>query len=438
MKKLALFDIDRTLAEGSIGVLFTNFLFQKNRFPKKCYQDINKAIKLNKAEKISYKKRGKIIIENWAEGFKGWSKKDILKQANEYFNKYHYKRVYPGARELVRHLKQKDYYVVGISRAFEEILLPAKKYLGISFIIGTKFTYDKNNICTGKLSNNMWEDGAKKVELMNVFKDTNLTTEESIAFGDTKDDYYMLNFVEFPITVNANKELEKIAVKKYWPIYTNLKVLLQDVKSGKLLPKVDWFHHYAKKYGYIIITEKDIQKSIKNDEPFVGIVKKYIKQGSKILETGCGLGRLAISLSLQGFKVLAIDNEKNILKAAKINCYNFGRDIKLELADMFEIDRRFKGYKFDAVTHGGVLEHFSDNQIKILLNKQFKIAPLIIFSVPIKSERNKFYFKNDKMGHRNLWNKNQWVKFLRNYYTVKEAKIVKSLRKDDLIVVLKK
>ncbi len=437
MKKLALFDIDRTLAEGSIGVLCTNWLSKRKLFFNRYSNEINRAIKLNKNGKLSYKKRGEIIIKNWVEGFKGWNKEDILQEAKGYFKKEHYKRIYPGARDLMKYLKKNNYYIVGISRAFEECLIPLKNYLDVDYIVGTKFEY-KRGKCTGKLLNKMWEAGAKEKELMEMFKHTNLTTEESIAFGDTEDDFYMLKFVEYPVTVNVNKTLEKIATEKHWPIYNNLKILLRDLKSGKFIPQQNWFHHYAKKYGHIIINDGMFKEAVRNDKSFIQVVKKYVKPKGKILEIGCGLGRTAINLSLNNFDVTAVDNEKDILKIAKINCYNFGKNIKLRLMDMFEIDKRYKAKSFKAVTHGGVLEHFSDNQIKIILDKQLKVAPLVIFSVPVKSKRNEKYFKNDIMGHRYLWSKTEWVNFLKNYYKIRETKIEKALRKDDLIIVVGK
>lgn len=436
MKKLALFDIDRTLAENSIGVCFINYLQRKGKFPLEQYQSINKAVRDNKAGRISYTTRGRIIIENWAQGLRGWTKQELEAQAQQFFREEHAKRVYPGAKKLVSFLKKNHYLVVGISRAFEECLLPLQRTLGISTVIGTQFQYDAHGKCTGKLLNRMWLAGAKQQELMRLFPRYNLTTEDSLAFGDTEDDYYMLKFVKYPITVNANSTLEKIAFQKHWPAYHDLLRVLGDMQSGKLLPKTDWFGHYAKKYGYIIIDARRIKDSLRNDQPFVALMRRFIPHGSSIVEAGCGLGRLAISLSQAGYAVTAIDNDKEILEAAKINCSNFGKNVHLELADIFDLDHRFRSRKFAAVTHGGVLEHFSDNQMKIILDKQLKLAPLVLFSVPVHSARNARYFQADSMGHRNLWSKAQWKNFLQSYYTVKALKTVHATRKDDLLVVI--
>lgn len=436
MKRLALFDVDRTLVEGSIGVAFTKFLVNKKIFPKKYYSDIEGAISLNKLGKMSFQKRGKMIIENWARGFKGQKKSDILKQAQIFFNKEKNRIVYSGAKELIEYLKKKNYYVIAISRTFEESLLPLQKYLGIQELAGTKFECNEDGKYTGRLANKMWEESAKKRELMEILKHTNLIFENSLAFGDTEDDYYMLNFAKYPITVNANRTLEKIAIKRNWPIYRDLKLLSRDLKSGKLMPQTDWLHHYLRKYGFVFMNDETAQFSSTNDKPFVDVVKKFIKPDGKILEVGCGLGRTAINLSLAGFHVTAIDSDSDILDVARINCINFGRNIKLKLMNLFDIDRYFKSKSFDVVTHGGVLEHFSDNQIKIALDKELIVAKRVIFSVPVRSKRNEGYFKRDIMGHRHLLTENEWRNFLKDYYLIKYSKVNRSLRKDDLIVVL--
>jgi hypothetical protein len=73
-RKIALVDIDRTLAEGSIGVLFVHYLHKKGLFPDSSFKIIQSAVSRNNAGIISYQKRGEIIIKSWAKGFRGWNK----------------------------------------------------------------------------------------------------------------------------------------------------------------------------------------------------------------------------------------------------------------------------------------------------------------------------------------------------------------------------
>jgi len=136
------------------------------------------------------------------------------------------------------------------------------------------------------------------------------------------------------------------------------------------------------------------------------------------------------------YKITAIDNDPRLLEITKINVKNYGKKtkVKLEEMDFFEIKKKFKKDEFDAVTHQGVLEHFSPLLMKKLLDLQLEIAPLVIFSVPLKTEKNQEYFKFDQLGHRNLWEEKTWLEFLLDY-KIKDF-FTAEQRTDNLIVVL--
>lgn len=52
------------------------------------------------------------------------------------------------------------------------------------------------------------------------------------------------------------------------------------------------------------------------------LIKKYINVGGKILDIGCGAGRLSFALCKMGYNVIAIDVSNNMIKAATaISCH---------------------------------------------------------------------------------------------------------------------
>ncbi len=110
MKKIAIFDIDRTLVEGSIGVLFSDYLTDKSLFPSKNQDKILQAIKLNKQGKLTYRQRGKIIIKNWSSGFKGWKRNDLLKLAQKFLSSNFSKIIHNDAKQLIKYLHQRGYF----------------------------------------------------------------------------------------------------------------------------------------------------------------------------------------------------------------------------------------------------------------------------------------------------------------------------------------
>ncbi len=112
-----------------------------------------------------------------------------------------------------------------------------------------------------------------------------------------------------------------------------------------------------------------------------------------------------------------------------------GKQVKFEKVNMREIDRIFKGRKFDACVHQGVMEHFDEDEIPYLHKKQLKVAKKVIFSVPLKTKRNMKYFRGGLIKYRNLWNKEYWVKNVLKDFKIIDQRLLRQ-RTDNLVIVL--
>jgi 2-polyprenyl-3-methyl-5-hydroxy-6-metoxy-1,4-benzoquinol methylase len=198
----------------------------------------------------------------------------------------------------------------------------------------------------------------------------------------------------------------------------------------------NWYEHYTKKLGgKLILDRKGFEKNLENDRPFIEILKTHVKHGSKILEIGCGLGRNTISMSLKGYEILTVDRDEKMLRTAKKNVKKWGKRTRFKKANIREIDKIFKNRKFDACVHQSVMEHFEKNEISFLLKKQLKIAEKVIFSVPLKTKRNKDYFKGGLIKYRNLWSGDYWIKNILKDFRIIDHKLIRQ-RTDNLVIVL--
>jgi ubiquinone/menaquinone biosynthesis C-methylase UbiE len=200
--------------------------------------------------------------------------------------------------------------------------------------------------------------------------------------------------------------------------------------------EIDWFQHYAQKTG-MVLDKKAFENNLKTDKLYIQLLKKYLKPNAKILECGCGLARTVFSMAHYGFRVVAIDHNKKILDVAKQSAKNIGlsRKVKFIHSDFFDIDKEFKPKSFDCITHQGVIEHYPKTEIKKILKKQLRIAPTLIFSVPLKTEFNEKKYFADKL-YRNLWTQEFWLNDVLKSFNVVETKVVRQ-RSDNLLFVIK-
>jgi SAM-dependent methyltransferase len=115
---------------------------------------------------------------------------------------------------------------------------------------------------------------------------------------------------------------------------------------------------------------------------FYGMVFRYLPDGSKVLDIGCGPGYSDLYLSAHGYKVTGVDNDERIISLAEGVRDQIGASLGYQHGDAFDLSP-FYG-KFDMAYSVGVLEHF-DREVTIqLLQEQARCAPLVLISIPTK------------------------------------------------------
>ncbi len=132
-------------------------------------------------------------------------------------------------------------------------------------------------------------------------------------------------------------------------------------------------------------------------------------RGGPILEVGTGTGYMAIYLSKLGIPVSAVDNDMEILENSRWANQILEGSAEFILCDAFELETRFKDEKFDLVFHQGLFEHFSDDEIRTMIDQQLQVADRIICSVPSK------YYPEQDYGNERLLSTDQWRGILMPY-----------------------
>lgn len=126
-----------------------------------------------------------------------------------------------------------------------------------------------------------------------------------------------------------------------------------------------------------------------------------------ILEVGSGTGGMAIFFSWLNIPVTSVDIDLEIVEKAKLANQELGGRATFEVADGFNLP--YSANQFDLAIHQGLLEHFSDEEIRKLLDQQLSCSRQVLFSVP-----NNRYMRRD-FGNERLMSKAQWEKILSPY-----------------------
>lgn len=166
---------------------------------------------------------------------------------------------------------------------------------------------------------------------------------------------------------------------------------------NKILPL--WSDFYREE----INLRKFLKRILCNIELLLIIIKNRPRS---IIEVGTGTGALSSFLSWFTPFVIAIDNDKEVVKKAKKNCNLFGRNVILVVADAFNLP--FKGSSFNFCFSQGFFEHFENNDIKRLIKEQTRITRrLVIFNVPSDN------YSSKPFGNERLLSPKEWLNIIR-------------------------
>jgi cyclopropane fatty-acyl-phospholipid synthase-like methyltransferase len=190
-----------------------------------------------------------------------------------------------------------------------------------------------------------------------------------------------------------------------------------------------WYEKFKKGLN-VEFTEEDFRKHKDMVEKELPLYKEHLKDGARILETGCGLGCTAVPLSTMGYDIVGVDNDADVVAAAKKNAARFGGNFEVVQGEIMDIDKLFGKDSFDACFSGGVLEHFPKEQIRKIIDKQLIVAPIAIAAMPVATKddvQEKYKDWEKKICHdgiyRNLWTPEHWLSDILKGYNILERAV---------------
>lgn len=212
--KAAFFDITGTLVKEESIRKYIHFLAEHHVLTQVTLLKLLQTEREHKKHHLTELQTSHRLIHQIANGLKGYPVKKFEKESR-IFAKRAESLYYPYTRRLVRRFKEKNYKLIAISGAFQEVVEPFAKNLGFDAVFGSKIKR-KKGIYTGRLVLDLTQPEQKRKTLLAVAKAHHIDLKESFCFGDMLVDVEMMEQVGKPVALNAGPGLKRTCKKNGW------------------------------------------------------------------------------------------------------------------------------------------------------------------------------------------------------------------------------
>lgn len=212
--KVAFFDLDHTLIDNDCDVSWKEFLVEQEFAPVESIRRANDFFD----QYIAGERIADEYLDFQLEEFRGETQESL----NDFFLAHCVEKVLPKiipeARAVLdKKLQEEGTLVVLLTASQGPIVEPVAKMFGIEHVCANRLEM-KDGVFTGKVIP-PFNGGEGKVHSASEFcKKHGCILEEAEYYGDSISDRFILEKVGYPVVVNPNDALQKLAEEKEWKV----------------------------------------------------------------------------------------------------------------------------------------------------------------------------------------------------------------------------
>ncbi len=211
---LAIFDLDNTLLTGDSDFEWGQFMVNKGIVDQQEYE---------RANKIFYEQYngGTLDIHQYSQfaftPLTQNSTEDLLNWRSEFLKKIIEPLITTKAKNLLEKHKQLDHTLMVITATNSFVTAPIVKLLGVTHLLATEPKQIDGRYVAEIEGTPCFQEG-KVIRLNAWLEEHNESMEGSFFYSDSHNDLPLLEWVDIPIAVDPDEELEKIARDRDWKI----------------------------------------------------------------------------------------------------------------------------------------------------------------------------------------------------------------------------
>lgn len=223
---LAIFDIDGTIFRSNLHFELISQLVWMKVFPEETRAQLIKLYSRWLEHEGTYGEYRDALVKLYAENIQGVAV-ETVQEASRKMIEFHKKRTYIFAERLIKHLREKGYYIIAVSGSPDEAVQEYNRsYLHFDRAYGTVYE-SKEGKYTGREEKSPVKNKGEFVA--DFMARHGFNPDNSYGIGDTASDTGFLKLVEKPIAFNPDSELKAVAEVNNWPIKVERKDVVYDI-----------------------------------------------------------------------------------------------------------------------------------------------------------------------------------------------------------------
>ncbi len=227
MRPVAFFDIDGTVFRSSLLIELVEGLIAKGIFPKEASEEYKDEYEAWRNREGTYEEYIAAVVGSFRNHIKGVFYGDLADIGRSVVEAQS-KHVYRYTRDLIKELKEENYFLVAISQSPKTVLDDFCEQYGFDKVYGRMYEIGPQDHFTGEVIDEHLI--ANKANIVaRVFEKENVAKERSVGVGDTEGDISLLEAVARPICFNPNRALYDYAKRLDWKIVVERKDVIYEL-----------------------------------------------------------------------------------------------------------------------------------------------------------------------------------------------------------------